>query len=782
MFWKGLIVAPVVGAALWMAGGSQKAFAQGSREPAPGQLTVVGKDGKVGDLCPLEKTVVNADVSGFAARVSVTQVFHNPTKEAIEAVYTFPLPGDAAVDRMRMRIGDRVIEGLIKPKEQARRIYDAAKAQGQAAALLDQERPNIFTQSVANITPGAKVEIRIDYVQMLKFDSGTFEFSFPMVVGPRYLGNAPDPGKISPPITPKGTRTGAGIELTVNLDAGTPVQAMKSALHEIETEKLDPQRYRIRLARRDEIPNRDFILRYQVSTDKVTDAFVTHMDPDGKGGFFALAILPPKKPSAQDISPKEVFFVMDQSGSQSGFPIEKSKELTVELIKTLRPSDTFNVFGFNTSVRSLWEESKPNTTENVARAESFVRQMEAGGGTNIYEGLMAALKAKRDPRRLRIVVLNTDGFVGDEYRILDAVQKHRSDIRVFRFGIGNGVNRFLIDSMAGEGRGGAEYVTLAEEADRSVDRFISRTRTPVLTDVSMECQGFEVDSMEPAYLPDVFDQTPVYVFGRYSQPAKGKILLKGMHGGKPWSRALDVDLPMRGKSPAIASLWARNKVDSLTRQSYVGRFTGAGVDVQAEITDVALEFGIMSEYTSFVAVEQRVVNIGGKQRTVQVPVEMTDGVSYEGVGLGGAQLKSRARMAPPAMATAGAGGGAFGGGGAGGGLYRGGPPASAGKPSALPIVSADPASTAVRQETEEQRSERLFKAKVGSKLRSATKAVEIQVWLASADKATQDLLTKAGLRIALVDDKLSVVFGSCDPKALKALAQIQAVQRIEPLE
>src|SRR5688500_10362747 len=212
---------------------SSPAPAQMDTDPAPGQLAIMGKDNKVGDLCPLERTSVVADIAGFGARVTVTQTFVNPSRDTIEAIYTFPLPNDAAVDRMQMQIGERLVEGEIKRREEARLIYDAAKNAGQAAALLDQERPNIFTQSVANITPGAKVQIKISYVQILKFEKGEFEFVFPMVVGPRFLGNAPDPQNISPPITPKGTRTGTNIDLTLNIDAGAPIQNYKSVLHQI---------------------------------------------------------------------------------------------------------------------------------------------------------------------------------------------------------------------------------------------------------------------------------------------------------------------------------------------------------------------------------------------------------------------------------------------------------------------------------------------------------------------------------------------------------------------
>src|ERR1044072_3269899 len=298
-------------------------------EVAPGSLIPTGEAPVV---LPLKSTKVTADVAGFGARVNVVQNFTNSGKEPIEAVYTFPMPADAAVDHMKMTIGNRVIEGIIKRREEARMIYEAAKNQGKAAALLDQERPNIFTQSVANIMPGSDVKIEISYVQLVKYEEGQFEFSFPMVVGPRFLGNAPDPTKIDPPRVAKG-RSGQSISIDVNINAGAPITDMKSVLHQISVNDRGQGQARVSLRKADEIPNKDFILRYRVASNSVQSAFVGKYDPV-KGGYFSLILLPPKAPTQQQIAPKEVIFVVDQSGSQGGFPIEKSKELTLKLIET----------------------------------------------------------------------------------------------------------------------------------------------------------------------------------------------------------------------------------------------------------------------------------------------------------------------------------------------------------------------------------------------------------------------------------------------------------------
>lgn len=742
--------------------------AQATTQPYPGQLQGIDRDGRPGVVCPLKGTQVRADIAGFGARVVVVQKFSNPTQKPIEAVYTFPLPSDASVDRMRIKIDDRIVEGVIRRKEEARRIYEAAKNRGQVAGLLDQERPNIFTQSVANIMPGAEIEIEISYVQLLKYEDGQFEFMFPMVVGPRFLpASTPDPTKISPPIVPPGTRSGANIELEVKVDAGAPIREVVSVLHATSTRKDGPNKTVVSLSRKDEIPNRDFILRYRTAGEGVTSAFLTHADAQ-KGGFFTLVLMPPRKPRSQDIAPKEVIFVMDQSGSQRGFPIEKSKELTLKLIRTLNPDDTFNVMGFSNGVNLLWRTPRRANEDTVGEAERFVRQMEANGGTQLLPAVQAALNPKADPDRLRLVVFNTDGFVGNEYEILQEIKNHRGPSRMFTFGIGNSTNRFLIEAMSAEGRGDSETVTLAEDADKAVDRFVQRTRSPILTDVGVRFEGVQVDQVLPQAIPDVFSEKPIVVKGRYTRSGKGRVVLTGRYGGEAWSKTFDVDLPSTDRDgSAIATLWAREKVDALTREHWVDQQRGQGAEIEPAIVDLALEFGIVTQFTSFVAVEQRVVNIGGKQHTVRVPVEMADGVSYEGIfGKPAAPASAGVALKSSSLARGSVGG--LGGGGAAGA-------ASGAKP---PTEAED---KAMREATAKERRALHFQTKVAKALREAKGVQTVQVWLADVEPETLAELAKHGLKVEVTDKGLKVVFGTIDAKALEALAQLSTVQRIERL-
>jgi Ca-activated chloride channel homolog len=628
--------------------------------PTAGRLVILDAGGNAAGLCPLKHTDVTADVTGYVARVTVKQEFHNPSETPVEAVYTFPLPEDAAVDAMTMTLGDRIVKGEIKRREEARQIYETARAAGQAAALLDQERPNIFTQSVANIMPGQKVTISISYVNLLKYDEGRYEFAFPMVVGPRYIpdsggyqapglrGNPSpsqriegDPGatavvtdaeKITPPITPPDTRAGHDISLTVNLDAGMPIQEVSSVLHQVHVETKDPAHATVRLREQNELPNKDFILRYAVAGDQIRTSVLTQSTQD-RSGYFTLIVQPPKTSPQEKITPKEMVFVIDQTGSQSGWPIKKAKETMRYLVRNMNPGDTFQLLGFNTEVYPCFEAPVHNTPENVARALRFLEPIEGEGGTDILQAVDYALKIKDDPGRRRIICYLTDGYVGDDMQIVDYVKKHRGRAHMFPFGIGNGVNRFLIEGMAKEGHGVAEYVTLKSSAEEAAARFYRRVTQPLLVEVGVDWNGLPVEEVYPREIPDLFvSGRPIILKGRYTRPAEGEITLHGAMEGRPWKQTVHVSFGAEKGSEAISTLWAREKIEDLQGRDWLGAQTGTpNPEITKQIIQVALEHRLMSQYTSFVAVEQRVVNLGGKQRTVDVPVEMPEGVSYDGI-------------------------------------------------------------------------------------------------------------------------------------------------------
>jgi hypothetical protein len=339
-------------------------------------------------------------------------------------------------------------------------------------------------------------------------------------------------------------------------------------------------------------------------------------------------------------------FVIDQTGSQSGWPIAKAKETMKYCIANMNPGDTFQLIGFNTAIYPCFPAPVHNTPENVAQALKFLEPIQGGGATDILKSVDYALNLPDDPDRLRIVCYMTDGYVGNDMQILDYIQKNRGRARMFPFGIGNSVNRFLIEGMAREGRGAAEYVAVninagaiyggpmpeagVKGAKDAAERFYRRIASPLLLDVHVDWNGLPVEDVYPKQIPDVFTSGPIVLKGRYTHAAEGDITIRGLLRGKPWSRTIHVRLPaVHTYGSALSTLWAREKIEDLQNQDWLGAQTNTPhPEIQQQIINTALEYHLMSQYTSFVAVEQRVVNIGGRQRLLDVPVEIPEGVSH----------------------------------------------------------------------------------------------------------------------------------------------------------
>jgi len=591
---------------------------------------------------PLKHTNVNINVSGFVASVTVTQHYHNPFEKPIEAIYTFPLPNDAAVDDMQMTIGQRTIKGLIKRREEARRIYERAREQGQRASLLEQERPNIFTQSVANIMPGDNIVIMIRYVNILHYAEGNYELVFPMVVGPRYIPVAigqsgagstpdtdvvPDASRITPPVVKPGERSGHDIALAVQLDAGVPIHNVQSISHVIDIKNLNPSKKHIQLHQGDTLPNKDFVLRYQVAGQAPEIATLAHHDE--RGGFFTLIIQPQQTVTDAEVFPRELIFIVDTSGSMHGFPINKSKEAMLRLIKGMRITDTFNVVRFAGDTGTLWTRAKANTPDNINEALRYVESFRGMGGTEMRQGILEALAQPAMEGYLRIAFLLTDGYVGNEFGIFQAIEKERRGARVFSLGVGSSVNRYLLDRAAEIGRGEAFYVRQDENSDQVIDKFFQRVDRPALAHIEIDWGKLEVTELYPAKIPDLWAGQPIRIHGRYTKGGTETIVVRGQLKNRTFEQSVPVNLPQNAAShAAMATVWARQKVRSLMNQMVKD---GQTQELIKQITQLGLTFRLMTKWTSFVAVEEKVVNVDGKSQTVVQPVEMPEGVSYEGI-------------------------------------------------------------------------------------------------------------------------------------------------------
>ncbi|MBD2099188.1 after-VIT domain-containing protein [Trichocoleus sp. FACHB-591] len=627
--------------------------------PAPGGL-FGQKDGQQ-QAFVLKHTEVKAKVAGNISRVEVTQTFENPFKDPLEAIYVFPLPDEAAVDDMEIKIGDRVIKGDIKKREEAQKIYEQARQQGRTAGLLEQERDNIFTQSLANIRPGERIEVTIRYSDSLKFEGGDYEFVFPMVVGPRYIpGNAignstdtdvvPDASRITPPVLKPGTRSGHDIGVTVEIDAGVSVQEVRSPSHKLRVEPAG-NTTKVQLVAEDTIPNKDLILRYRVAGKETQATLLTQAD--AQGGHFAVYLIPAVQYRSNEIVPKDVVFLMDTSGSQEGDPLAKSQELMRRFINGLNPNDTFSIIDFSNTTTQLSPAPLPNTPANRAKAIAYVDQLKANGGSELLNGIQAVMNfPAAESGRLRSVVLLTDGYIGNENQVIAEVQRQlKPGNRLYSFGVGSSVNRFLLDRLAEVGRGTSQVIRQDEPTQQVSEKFFRQINNPVLTNVQATWQGSgAAPEVYPLAAPDLFANQPLVLFGRKSDRASGTLKITGVAaGGERYEKMLQVNFDQGDNNPAIAQLWGRARIKDLMNQMFGGETT-SGV---AAVTDTALAYRLLSQYTAFVAVSDEVrVNPDGTRQRVQVPVEMPEGVSYEGV-FGNAQdaaMGSGAAVPMPAMA------------------------------------------------------------------------------------------------------------------------------------
>lgn len=630
--------------AVLLAGGPASAK-PGAAEPGPevtsgGYMQTTAANGKAMPL-PLKHTEVLAEVAGFVAAVQVTQTFVNPFDKPIEAVYVFPLPERAAIHAMTMTVGQRLIRGTIQKREEAKRIYEEAKAAGKTAALLDQERPNVFTQSVANILPGEEIKVDLSYVEDLKYRHGEYEFVFPMVVGPRFIpGNVatghqgtgwsldtdrvPDASRITPPLLHQGVRPGNDIAIKVVLDAGLPIEKLASPSHQVQIERPDGESATVTLSPADTIPNKDFVLRYGVAGARPRLALLTEKTKES--GYF-LFMLQPRLPDAQyQVAPREYVFVVDTSGSMSGFPLEQAKKIIHECLTHVGKQDTFQVVGFAGSASFLFPAPVKPTPDNVEKALSRVQSLQGGGGTQFLPALDLALNSPRDPGRSRVVLFISDGYIGYEKEVLRYLRSNLRGANLFALGVGSSVNRFLIESMARMGQGEPFYLLNREKPEPVVQRFYEYVSRPSLTDIEVDWGGLDVQEIGPAYLADLFAERPLFLVGRYGQGGKGKITVSGRYAGAPYRETIEVNLPdePHGMGAGISYLWARRLIAELMDVYTIE--PQRKEETKKSVTELALQFHLMSEFTSFVAVDER-VRADGTPETVPVAVPLPEGVS-----------------------------------------------------------------------------------------------------------------------------------------------------------
>ena len=577
---------------------------------------------------PLLKTDVVVDVSGVIADVKITQVFANDKDYPLDATYVFPGSTKSAVYRMKMYIEDRVIEAKITKKQEAKEKFEQAKVQGKGAALLEQHRPNVFEMQVANIPLKSNIKVEFSYTELLVPEKGIYEYVFPTVVGPRYaseLKKGQEPW-IKNPFANTGQgadtsiknkyNTGHGFDIKVKVNSGIPLNQLKSTSHEVEIDFISPSNAMVALKNETHVvePN-DFVLQYQLKGEEIQTGLILY-EGDDEENFFLYLAQPPKRIKVDEIPPREYIFIVDVSGSMHGFPLDYSKSLLSDLIGKLRPKDKFNVMLFAGGSSLMSEASVGATEQNIDRAISFIDDQNGGGSTQLLPALKKALKLPGIDDVSRTVVIATDGYVAVEKEAFDLIRDNLGKANFFSFGIGPGVNRFLIEGMAHAGNGEPFVVANKRDAKQKAARFAEYVRTPLLTNVKVKFNGFKAYDVEPSNYQDLFAEKPVVIFGKWKGEKKGTITLEGKNGMGQYQSTIEVkDYEAASHNEALKYLWARKKIQLLS--DYNG--LGTSKKLEQQITQLGLDYHLLTEFTSFLGIDSKVQDVAQKPIIGQNP-------------------------------------------------------------------------------------------------------------------------------------------------------------------
>lgn len=635
----GVFVSLVLGLAAFIVASTAHAADLG--DPRSGELRIMQGPGEAPVPAPLLFTDVAIDVSGIVARTRVTQRFANPGTDWREGVYVFPLPENAAVDHLEMRIGERRIEGRIRERTEARRTYEQAKREGRKAALVEQERPNLFTTSVAPIGPGEEVTVTIAYQQTLRYDQGEFALRFPLATTPRYIpgvamaasgdgtgwapdtDEVPDASRITPPVLDPSLGHINRVTITARIDAGFRLARLTSAYHAVDVDESAEHRYTVSL-RDGAVPaNRDFALSWvpEVGTAPGAALFVQR----GSDRHYALLMVVPAASGAGDARmAREVTFVIDTSGSMAGTSIVQAKQALLLALDRLQGGDRFNVIEFNSHARPLFAAPLPVDRSTLANARAFVNGLRANGGTEMRPALEAALTPGPTLGLVRQVVFLTDGAVGNEDALFTLIRERLGDRRLFTVGIGSAPNSHFMTKAAQFGRGTFTYIGDVREVEAKMGALFRKLESPMLTDIAISWPG--ASEIWPAQVPDLYAGEPIVVVAALDHP-DGDVVLTGRFEGADWRATLP--LGGNGTASGVGALWARAKIDALLDSAVAGTSTD---EVRQAVVALALAHHLVSKYTSLVAVD---VTPGAPPDALitktAIPASLPHGQEYEAI-------------------------------------------------------------------------------------------------------------------------------------------------------
>ena len=583
--------------------------------------------GHVKGTFPLLSTLGEVDIAGIMASVTVSQVYVNNSDEVIEATYVFPASTNAAIYSMRFQLGDREIIAVVQEKEAARSTYQQARDDGKTAALLEQHRPNVFQMSVANILPGDTIKVTLEYAEKIVPEEGVYRFVYPTVVGPRYSSDSPDAETekwVQNPYTSEGESPLYNFDIKVNLNAGMPIEKASCETHVTNISWKSKQELMLTLNDAGtKQGNRDFILEYKIAADKVKEGVLLF---EGKNeNFFLAMIQPPERFQPEEIPAREYIFIVDVSGSMNGFPLDISKNLLTGLIGNLRPVDKFNVALFAGTTALLSEESVPATQGNIQKAIQMMEKQRGGGGTELLPALKKAMQNNHGSDFSRSFIILTDGYVNVEKEAFDYIRQNLGNGNFFSFGIGTSVNRFLIEGIAHLGKGEAFVVTKKEDATSTVNKFQEYIRSPLITSMKIQFNGFEAYDVEPTHIPDLFASRPVMIMGKYRGEPSGSIELNGISGKGKYTRSINVKQEQASdNNKALPYLWAR---EMLQLHHDYRRNNFNDEELNNIVLQTGMKYNLLTDYTSFVAVDSEIRNGAGTFKSVSQPLPLPKGVS-----------------------------------------------------------------------------------------------------------------------------------------------------------
>jgi len=566
-------------------------------------------------LAPTVDTDVQMDITGMIARVSVSQHFTNTSSEWVNGIYVFPLPENAAVDHMEMIIGERILKGKIKERQKAKQIYEQAKQEGKKSSLVEQQRPNIFTNSVANIGPNETISISIQYQQTLTYDQGQFSIRFPMVVGIRYIPGTqkvegfngsgwamntrevPDASSITPPVTESNQGHDNPVSINISLETGFPIVNVESSYHSISKQINEANQYHIQLANQTTPANRDFELTWRPQTTHEPQAALFTQDKDNER-YGLLMLMPPEVDwSKQQTLAKEMIYVIDTSGSMSGESISQAKQALLLGLSQLKSEDWFNIIQFNSYTEAFSEQALPARENNVDRAKDFVNSLYANGGTEIAPALNTALINVSKSERIRQVIFLTDGSVGNENQLFKIIKQKLNNSRLFTVGIGSAPNSYFMSEAASLGRGTFTYIGKIEEVQEKMSQLFQKLNHPVLRDIEMVWQDDTNVDYWPNPIHDLYIGKPLVVSLKLPKDQK-QLIIRGNTSQSDWSTTLPIT--NGGHTSGLSVLWARNKIQSLSQKISHG---ANPEEIKQAITTLGLEHHIVTKHTSLVAVD-----------------------------------------------------------------------------------------------------------------------------------------------------------------------------------